>query len=88
MRMWKKLPQGNVKGKLIVACSTVHPDAMAMTAKAIEAHSGKFVACPVFGAPAMAESGQLICVLTGPKGEVEKVIPYCKGMMGKSKHRF
>jgi len=43
-----------------------------MIAKVIEAHGGKFVACPVFGAQAMAEIGQLICVLAGPKGEVEK----------------
>ena len=59
-----------------------------MTAKAIDAHGGKFVACPVFGTPAMAESGQLICVLAGPKGEVEKVIPYCKGVMGRTNIGF
>jgi 3-hydroxyisobutyrate dehydrogenase-like beta-hydroxyacid dehydrogenase len=88
MRIWKKLLKGNVKGKMIVACSTVYPDTTAMTAKAIEAHGGKFVACPVFAAPAMAESGQLICVLAGPKGEGEKVIPYRKGVMGRASVDF
>src|SRR2546423_460332 len=84
----EKILKGNVKGKLIVDCSTVHPDTTAMTAKAIEAHGGKFVACPVFGAPAMAEGGQLICVLAGPKEEVEKVLPYCKGVMGRANIDF
>lgn len=80
----KKMLEGSVKGKLIVDCSTVHPDTTAMTAKALEAHGGKFVACPVFGAPAMAESGQLVCVPAGPKEDVEKVVPYCKGVMGRA----
>jgi 3-hydroxyisobutyrate dehydrogenase-like beta-hydroxyacid dehydrogenase len=84
----EKILEGNVKGKLIVDCSTVHPDTTAMTAKAIEAHGGKFVACPVFGAPAMAEGGQLVCVLAGPKEEVEKVVPYCKGVMGRANLDF
>lgn len=44
----------------------------------------EIVACPVFGAPAMAESGQLVCVLAGPKAAVEKVKPYTKGVMGRA----
>lgn len=83
-----KILEGNVKGKLIVDCSTVHPDTTAMTAKAMEAHGGKFVACPVFGAPAMAEGGQLVCVLAGPKEDVKKVVPYCKGVMGRANIDF
>jgi 3-hydroxyisobutyrate dehydrogenase-like beta-hydroxyacid dehydrogenase len=83
-----KILEGDVKGKLIVDCSTVHPDTTAMTAKAIEANGGKFVACPVFGAPAMAEGGQLVCVLAGPKEDVEKVIPYCKGVIGRANIDF
>lgn len=31
----------------------------------------------------MAESGQLLCVLAGPAADVEKVKPYCKGVMGR-----
>jgi 3-hydroxyisobutyrate dehydrogenase-like beta-hydroxyacid dehydrogenase len=83
-----KILEGDVKDKLIVDCSTVHPDTTATTAKAIEAHGGKFVACPVFGAPAMAEGGQLVCVLAGPKEDVERVIPYCKGVMGRANIDF
>jgi len=80
--------KGDVKGKLIVDCSTIHPDTTSATAKAVEAHGGTYVACPVFGAPAMADAGQLVCVLAGPKEGVEKAKPYCKGVMGKANIDF
>lgn len=38
----------------------------------------------VFGAPAMADNGQLVCVLAGPKAQVDKVKPYCQGVMGRA----
>jgi len=59
--------KGNIKGKLFVDCSTVHPDTSEELAKKITEAGAEFVACPVFGAPAMADNGQLICVLAGPK---------------------
>lgn len=31
----------------------------------------------------MAEGGQLVCVLAGPASDVEKIKPYCKGVMGR-----
>jgi 3-hydroxyisobutyrate dehydrogenase-like beta-hydroxyacid dehydrogenase len=38
----------------------------------------------VFGAPAMADSGQLLCVLAGPAAVVEKVKPYTAGVIGRA----
>jgi len=76
--------KGDVKGKLFVDCSTVHPDTTNMLAKSIQAQGAEMVACPVFGAPAMAENGQLVCVLAGPANAVKTVIPYCKGVMGRA----
>jgi 3-hydroxyisobutyrate dehydrogenase-like beta-hydroxyacid dehydrogenase len=38
----------------------------------------------VFGAPAMADNGQLICVLAGPASSIEKVKPYTTGVMGRA----
>jgi len=32
----------------------------------------------------MADAGQLVCVLAGPKAAVEKVRPYTKGVMGRA----
>lgn len=72
------------KGKLFVDCSTVHPDTTEGLAKKIVAVGAEFVACPVFGAPAMADNGQLVCVLAGPKASVEKVKPYTKGVIGRA----
>lgn len=80
----KSTDGSSVKGKLFVDCSTVHPDTTNKLAKTINDAGAEFVACPVFGAPAMADNGQLVCVLAGPKAQVEKVKPYCKGVMGRA----
>ncbi|KKZ67562.1 hypothetical protein EMCG_06796 [[Emmonsia] crescens] len=73
----------NIAGKLFVDCSTVHPDTTRREAKLIESHGGLFVACPVFGTPPVADAGQLICVLAGKKELVERVKPFCAGVMGR-----
>lgn len=73
----------DVKGKLLVDCSTVHPETTTKEAEMIEKAGAQFVAAPVFGAPAMAEAGQLVCVVAGKKEAVDKVKPYCKGVMGR-----
>ncbi|PQE28888.1 6-phosphogluconate dehydrogenase 2 protein [Rutstroemia sp. NJR-2017a BBW] len=75
-------------GKLFVDCSTVHPDTTTALEKKVVAAGSEFVACPVFGAPAMADSGMLVCVLAGPKESVEKVIPYTKGVIGRANIDF
>ena len=36
----------------------------------------------------MADNGQLICVLAGPASAVERVKPYCKGVMGRANIDF
>ncbi|KAI4151942.1 MAG: hypothetical protein LQ340_003198 [Diploschistes diacapsis] len=80
--------KGEVKGKLFVDNSTVHPDTTdTLNKKATEA-GAEFVASPVFGAPAMAQNGQLVCVLAGPAHLVEKVKPYTKGVMGRENIDF
>ncbi|KAL1297010.1 hypothetical protein AAFC00_004604 [Neodothiora populina] len=76
--------EGSPKGKLFVDCSTVHPDTTDKLAKMVTDAGAEFVACPVFGAPAMATSGQLICVLAGSAAAVDKVKPYTTGVMGRA----
>lgn len=76
--------QGDAKGKLFVDCSTVHPETTEALAEKVTSAGASFVACPVFGAPAMADHGQLVCVLAGPRESVERVKPYCKGVMGRA----
>lgn len=72
------------KGKLFVDCSTVHPDTTEELAKKITSAGAEFVACPVFGAPAMADNGQLVCILAGPRDSVRKVKPYTEGVIGRA----
>lgn len=80
--------KGDTKGKLFVDCSTIHPETSEELAKKVTGAGAEFVACPVFGAPAMADAGQLVCVLAGPKDSVEKVKPYTKGVMGRANVDF
>lgn len=42
----------------------------------------------MFGAPAMAENGQLVCVLAGPAASVDRVKSYTKGVMGRANIDF
>lgn len=78
------LKAGDVTGKLIVDCSTIHPDTTSRLAKAVTDRGAEFLAAPVFGAPAMADAGQLVAVLAGPKASVERARPYFKGVTSRS----
>lgn len=78
----------SVKSKLFVDCSTVHPNTTNALGKTITAHGAHFVASPVFGAPAMAQAGQLVFLLAGAKGDIERVKPFTKGVMGKADIEF
>ncbi|KAF2111120.1 6-phosphogluconate dehydrogenase-like protein NAD-binding protein [Lophiotrema nucula] len=74
----------DVTNKLIVDCSTVHPDTTNALESQITSKGAEFVGMPVFGAPAMADSGNLICVIAGKKSSAEKVKPYTKGVMSRA----
>jgi 3-hydroxyisobutyrate dehydrogenase-like beta-hydroxyacid dehydrogenase len=80
----KQILQTNVKGKLIVDCSTVSPDTSNEEARKVEALGGDFVACPAFGAAAMADAGQLVLIPAGKPNGTEKVKHFCVGVMGKA----
>lgn len=78
------LESSDVSGKLFVDCSTVHPNTTRKYSSLLEKRGASFVACPVFGAPPMADAGQLVCVLAGRKEAVERVKPFCSGVMGRA----
>ncbi|GAB7362997.1 hypothetical protein MBLNU230_g3291t1 [Neophaeotheca triangularis] len=77
-------PSDGAKGKLFVDCSTVHPETTEALSTQATTAGAHFVACPVFGAPAMADGGQLICVLAGPAAQTSRVKPFCTGVMGRA----
>ncbi|KAK3943869.1 NAD binding domain of 6-phosphogluconate dehydrogenase-domain-containing protein [Diplogelasinospora grovesii] len=75
--------KNDIKGKLFIECSTIHPETTEKIAKAIVDKGADFVAAPVFGAPAMADAGQLIVVAAGPKQAVDRARPYFTGVVAK-----
>ncbi|KAH6611954.1 NAD binding domain of 6-phosphogluconate dehydrogenase-domain-containing protein [Boeremia exigua] len=75
--------ESDVKGKTIVDCSTVHPDTTNALEARITAAGAEFVGMPVFGAPAMADAGSLVCVTAGKAEAVKKILPYTDGVMGR-----
>ncbi|KAK3379903.1 NAD binding domain of 6-phosphogluconate dehydrogenase-domain-containing protein [Lasiosphaeria ovina] len=75
---------GDIAGKLFVDCSTIHPDTTERVGKALTDKGAEFVAGPVFGAAAMAESGMVISVLAGPKASVDRARPYFKGVTARA----
>lgn len=74
----------DLKGKLFVECSTIHPDMTQAIADKVIAKGAEFVAVPIFGAPAAADAGQLIAVMAGPKESVERARPWFKGVTSKA----
>ncbi|TPX24700.1 hypothetical protein DIZ76_010135 [Coccidioides immitis] len=78
------LQSTDVKGKLFVDCSTVHPDTSRKLEKLLESRGASFIACPVFGAPPAADAGQLVCVMAGKRHLIERVKPYFAGVVGRA----
>jgi 3-hydroxyisobutyrate dehydrogenase-like beta-hydroxyacid dehydrogenase len=78
------LSGGSVAGKVFVDCSTVHPDTTSALGQRVSAAGGEFVAAPVFGAPAMADAGQLVAVLAGARSALDRVRPYFKGVTARA----
>ncbi|OAP55016.1 hypothetical protein AYL99_10716 [Fonsecaea erecta] len=73
-----------VAGKVVVNCSTVHPDTSTQEAAAVRAAGGSFVACPVFGSAKMAEAGQIVAVLASDAPDaLDKIKPLCKGVIAR-----
>ena len=79
----KEILKADVKGKVVVNCSTVHPDTTTKEADAVNTSGGSFVACPVFGSASMADAGQLINVIAGNTEAVKKILPFCKGVISR-----
>ncbi|KAK9422626.1 putative 6-phosphogluconate dehydrogenase family protein [Seiridium unicorne] len=78
------IASGDIKGKVYVDCSTVHPDTSIAVSKQVAAAGGEFIAAPVFGASPMAEAGKLIFVTAGPSSATQRIGPYLKDVMGRS----
>lgn len=70
--------------KIIVDCSTVHPDTSRRTSAALTARGAHFIACPVFGAPNAADAGQMVLVPAGPAAAITRLAPFFDGVTSKA----
>jgi len=78
-----KFPSG-IRDKLFVETSTVLPETTnELAQKTAEAGAG-FVACPMFGTPVVADSGNLVAVPAGPVALVSKVTPFLDGVVSRA----
>ncbi|KAL4935463.1 hypothetical protein BDV06DRAFT_234306 [Aspergillus oleicola] len=74
----------NLKDKIIVDCSTVHPDTSRRTHSTLTAAGASFIACPVFGAPNMADAGQMVVVPAGSPETIKRISPFFEGVTSKA----
>ena len=81
---YNKIGELDIKGKLFVEASTIHPDVTKATEKLILAKGAEFVAGPVFGAPAAAVGGQLILAIAGKPSSIAKIHPFTEGVICKA----
>ncbi|KAK7423779.1 hypothetical protein QQZ08_008934 [Neonectria magnoliae] len=78
--LFETILKGDIAGKLFIESSTIHPATTEAIAKEVMGRGAEFVAAPVFGAPAMADSGQLLGVLAGPRASVARAKPWFTGV--------
>ncbi|RDH25227.1 hypothetical protein M747DRAFT_320475 [Aspergillus niger ATCC 13496] len=78
------LPTASLSSKIIVDCSTVHPDTSRKIQRQLASHGASFIACPVFGAPAAAIAGQLVVVPAGDAATIDRIKPFLDGVTSKA----
>ncbi|GAB1191211.1 hypothetical protein APSETT444_000383 [Aspergillus pseudonomiae] len=74
----------DLTSKLIVDCSTVHPNTSRRIHATLLERGATFVACPVFGAPNMADAGQMIVVPAGKQEAIDRLQPFFEGVTAKA----
>ncbi|KAK1140450.1 hypothetical protein N8T08_010396 [Aspergillus melleus] len=74
----------DLASKLLVDCSTVHPDTSRRIHASLAQRNASFVACPVFGAPNAADAGQMIVVPAGSAESLARLTPFFDGVTSKA----
>ncbi|KAI9369199.1 NAD binding domain of 6-phosphogluconate dehydrogenase-domain-containing protein [Aspergillus egyptiacus] len=73
----------NLKDKIFVDCSTVHPETVGLTVAKLKAKQADFLAAPVFGGNPIAADGKLVFAIAGPKRASDVVKPLIQDVMGR-----
>ncbi|EAW18729.1 NAD(P)-dependent oxidoreductase [Aspergillus fischeri NRRL 181] len=74
----------DLTSKVVVDCSTVHPDTSRRIHAALNPRGASFIACPVFGAPAFADAGQLVVVPAGDAAAINRIRPFFEGVTARA----
>ncbi|KAF9893790.1 hypothetical protein FE257_009960 [Aspergillus nanangensis] len=77
-------PNLDLTSKIIVDCSTVHPDTSRRIHQSLSTRGAAFIACPVFGAPNAADAGQMIVVPAGDPAAISRIKPFLDGVTAKA----
>ncbi|GKZ38489.1 hypothetical protein AbraIFM66950_010738 [Aspergillus brasiliensis] len=77
-----------LRQKLIVDTTTVHPDTSAWAQGRLEEYGASYLASPVLGATPVAQEGKLLFAVAGPDEAVQRVEPYIVGVMGRKVMRL
>jgi hypothetical protein len=73
----------DLKNKIFVDCSTIHPHTVGLTATKLQERDASFLAAPVFGGHQIAVDGKLVFALGGPRRAGEAVRPLIQDVMGR-----
>ncbi|KAE8350896.1 hypothetical protein BDV28DRAFT_29400 [Aspergillus coremiiformis] len=74
----------DLTSKIIVDCSTVHPNTSRRIHATLLERGATFIACPVFGAPNMADAGQMIVIPAGKQEAIDRLQPFFDGVTAKA----
>ncbi|OLN96869.1 putative 3-hydroxyisobutyrate dehydrogenase, mitochondrial 1 [Colletotrichum chlorophyti] len=74
----------DLKNKVIVDTSTVHPMTSTKARNRLSTRQAKFIAAPVFGASPVAAQGKLLWIVAGPNDAVQAIDEFIVGVMGRA----
>lgn len=72
-----------LRDKIFVDCSTVHPDTVGTSVSKLKERQASFLAAPVFGGNPIAVDGKLVFAIGGAREAVGRVKPLIQDVMGR-----
>lgn len=78
------LESGDVKGRIVVDTTTVHPYTSSAISSQLQEAGASFIAAPVFGATPLAQAGRLLMAVAGPQSSILKIDPFLKDVVARN----
>ena len=78
------LHSGDIKGKIVVDTTTVHPSTSTEVSSQIQEVGALFIAAPVFGATPLAQAGRLLVAVAGPSAAIQKISPFLTDVIARN----